>query len=41
MTAAAPTGAGLRIPEGVAVDGAGNVLIADTDNDRIRAVAHG
>jgi hypothetical protein len=34
------TGAGLRIAEGVAVDGAGDVLIADNDNDRIRAVAH-
>ncbi len=28
----------LRFPAGVAVDGAGNLLIADTDNERIRKV---
>ena len=33
------TSAKLRDPVGVAVDGAGNLLIADTDNDRIRVVA--
>jgi hypothetical protein len=29
----------LNLPSGVAVDGAGNVLIADTGNNRIREVA--
>ena len=33
------TGAEFRNPNGVAVDGAGNVLIADTYNDRVRAMA--
>jgi len=33
------TSAELRNPDGVAVDGAGNLLIADTSNDRIRVVA--
>jgi hypothetical protein len=28
-----------RLPQGIAVDSAGNVVIADTNNDRIRAVA--
>ena len=35
----ASTAAQLRFPEGVAVDGAGNLFIADTDNNRIRRVA--
>jgi trimeric autotransporter adhesin len=35
------TGAKLNYPAGVAVDAAGNVLIADTRNHRIRAVAAG
>jgi len=34
----AATSAGLRYPVGVAVDGAGNVYIADINNDRIRKV---
>ncbi|HEY1916306.1 MAG TPA: hypothetical protein VGH27_12100 [Streptosporangiaceae bacterium] len=33
------TGAELDLPEGVGVDSAGNVLIADYDNNRIRVVA--
>ena len=33
------TATSLCEPEGVAVDGHGNLLIADTDNDRIRVVA--
>jgi glucose/arabinose dehydrogenase len=32
------TGAGLRGPAGVAIDGAGNLLIADNGDDRIRLV---
>jgi streptogramin lyase len=32
------TSASLRSPEGVAVDGSGNVFIADTGNQRIRRV---
>lgn len=32
------TSAGLRFPEGVAADRAGNVLIADTDDDVVRRV---
>jgi len=34
------TSAKLRGPEGVAVDAAGNLLIADHDNNRVRVVAH-
>ena len=34
------TSAELTFPEGVAADGAGNLLIADTFNQRIRVVAH-
>ena len=37
----APTARAAVTTCGTAVDNAGNVLIADTDNDRIRAVAHG
>jgi hypothetical protein len=33
------TQARLNFPSGVAVDGAGNLVIADTDNDRVRVVA--
>jgi hypothetical protein len=33
------TSAGLRIPQGVTVDVAGNLVIADTENNRIRVVA--
>jgi hypothetical protein len=33
------TNAELNFPQGVAVDGAGNLIIADRDNNRIRAVA--
>jgi trimeric autotransporter adhesin len=33
------TSAELNRPDGVAVDGAGNVLISDTGNDRVRVVA--
>jgi hypothetical protein len=33
------TSARLRDPEGVATDGAGNLLIADFDNNRVRVVA--
>jgi secreted PhoX family phosphatase len=33
------TSAELNGPEGVAVDGAGNLIIADTDNERVRVVA--
>jgi hypothetical protein len=32
------TRAGLRAPGGVAIDGAGNLLIADTGDNRIRLV---
>ena len=35
------TSASLNFPEGVAVDGAGNVFIADTSNNRIRKVDTG
>jgi len=35
------TGAGLNVPSGVAVDGSGNLFIADTGNRRIRRVAAG
>src|SRR4029077_5882185 len=34
------TSAKLRGPEGVAVDAAGNLLIADHDNNRVRVVAY-
>ncbi len=34
----AATNASISVPEGVAVDGSGNLLIADTDNNRIRKV---
>ena len=33
------TSAELSIPQGVAVDGAGNMVIADTDNNRVRVAA--
>jgi len=33
------TSAELGLPEGLSVDGAGNVVIADTDNNRVRVVA--
>ena len=33
------TSAGLNYPQGVAVDGSGNLVIADTDNNRVRVVA--
>ena len=33
------TGAEFRNPNGVAVDGAGNLLLADSDNSRVRVVA--
>jgi trimeric autotransporter adhesin len=33
------TSAEFNLPQGVAVDGAGNLLIADTDNNRVRVVA--
>jgi uncharacterized protein (TIGR03437 family) len=33
------TAAQLRLPQGVAVDGSGNLFIADTDNSRIRKVS--
>ncbi len=33
------TGAELGVPNAVAVDGHGNLVIADTDNSRIRVVA--
>jgi hypothetical protein len=33
------TSAALNFPEGVTVDAAGNVVIADTDNNRVRVVA--
>jgi sugar lactone lactonase YvrE len=36
-----PTSALLNLPVGVSVDGAGNVLIADTGNQRIRIVSGG
>jgi sugar lactone lactonase YvrE len=36
---AAATSAELNLPSGVAVDGAGNLYIADTDHNRIRMVA--
>jgi hypothetical protein len=35
------TSAGLNNPSAVAADAAGNLLIADTGNQRIRVVAHG
>ena len=35
------TSANLYYPEGIAVDAAGNVYIADTNNDRIRKIAAG
>jgi DNA-binding beta-propeller fold protein YncE len=35
------TSAGLSIPEGVAVDSAGNLYIADTGNYRVRKVSGG
>ncbi len=35
------TSAELTSPQGVAVDAAGNLVIADTDNDRVRVVAAG
>jgi NHL repeat len=34
------TNAKLNNPSGVAVDSAGNVYIADTDNNRIRVIGH-
>ncbi len=33
------TSAGLNYPQGVAVDGSGNLVIADADNNRVRVVA--
>jgi uncharacterized protein (TIGR03437 family) len=36
-----PTSASLSLPEGVAVDSAGNLYIADTNNQRIRKVSSG
>ena len=33
------TAAGLRIPEDVLVDGAGNLVVADSGNNRVRVVA--
>ena len=36
-----PTGARLDLPSAVAVDSAGNLYIADTDNNRIREVSNG
>jgi uncharacterized protein (TIGR03437 family) len=36
-----PTSAHLAYPQGVAVDSAGNLYIADTDNNRIREVSNG
>ena len=38
-TAARRISAELDRPYGVAVDGAGNLLVADTDNNRVRVVA--
>jgi hypothetical protein len=34
-----PSGVTPEVPSGVAVDGAGNLLIADSSNNRIREVA--
>ncbi len=35
------TSASLRVPSGVALDGAGNLYVADTDNHRVRVVTPG
>ena len=39
VTAARPPAPSSNVPAGVAVDGAGNLLIADTGNNRVRVVA--
>jgi hypothetical protein len=36
-----PTSAAVNVPEGVAVDSAGNLYIADTNNSRVRKVSNG